>query len=75
MGLIVLVGALKMRRTFGNAVFRAVMRGYRDGRRAAWLPGQDWEALLGQRLETVRAELGIGAPEAYQLLLEHYAMA
>ena len=67
-GLIVLVGALKMRKALGRGVFRAVWRGYRDGRRAAWLPGQDWEQLLSRPLEQVRRELPIDAPVAYQSL-------
>lgn len=69
-GLIVAVGALKLRRAFGNGVFRAVWRGYRDGRRAAWLPGQEWEALLGRPLDEVRRTLSIDAPVAYQSLRE-----
>ncbi len=74
-GLIVLVGALKMRETFGSGVFRAVLRGFRDGRRAAWLPGADWEALLERPLHEVRRELRIGEPQTYQLLREQYAPA
>ena len=40
--------------------------GYRRGRRAAWLPGVEWEALLEQPLARVREQLGVGAPPAYQ---------
>lgn len=65
-GLIVLVGALKLRKAFGRGVFRAALRGYLDGRRAAWLPGQDWENLLSRPLDSVRRELGISDPVAYQ---------
>lgn len=39
---------------------------YRRGKRAAWLPAQDWEALLARPLEDVRAELGVGPPPRYQ---------
>lgn len=69
-GLIVLVGGLKMRRVLGRGVLRAVLRGFRDGRRAAWLPGVDWEQALARPLEEVRAELGIRAPLTYQALRE-----
>jgi ubiquinone biosynthesis protein COQ4 len=69
-GLIVLVGALKLRRKFGSGVFRAVSRGFRDGQRAAWLPGQAWEALLRRPLADVRRELSIDVPVAYQALRE-----
>jgi len=74
-GLIVLVGALKLRRTFGRGVFRAAWRGFRDGRRAAWLPGQEWEALLARPIDEVRRELAIGAPLAYQVLREDMVAA
>jgi ubiquinone biosynthesis protein COQ4 len=67
-GLIVLVGAFKLRQTYGVGVFRAALRGFRDGRRAAWLPGQDWEALLAAPLESVRARLDITDPIPYQAL-------
>ena len=68
-GFIVLVGSFKMREAFGRGVFRAVRRGYGDGRRAAWLPGQDWEALLARPLDEVRRELGIEEPLTYRTLL------
>lgn len=73
-GFIVLVGAFKMREVFGRGVFRAVRRGYRDGRRAAWLPGQEWEALLARPLDEVRQELGIEEPVPYRALLSGYAV-
>ncbi|MGD8417107.1 MAG: Coq4 family protein [Pseudomonadales bacterium] len=75
-GFIVLVGTFKMRRAAGGSVLRAVRRGFTDGRRAAWLPGQDWEALLARPLEEVRAGLGIAEPMAYRMLRsEDYAAA
>lgn len=40
--------------------------GYRRGKRAAWLPGQDWEWLLTQPLTAVRERLALGAPPAYE---------
>ncbi|MGE0621846.1 MAG: Coq4 family protein [Pseudomonadales bacterium] len=74
-GFIVLVGSFKMRETFGSGVFRAVRRGYGDGRRAAWLPGQDWESLLARPLDEIRSELGIVEPVPYRALLSEYAAA
>jgi ubiquinone biosynthesis protein COQ4 len=45
---------------------RPIIRdGYRRGKRAEWLPGQDWEALLERPLEEVRAKLGLGEPPTY----------
>ncbi|MEE3327035.1 MAG: Coq4 family protein [Myxococcota bacterium] len=38
---------------------KMIRQAYRRGRKASWLPGADWEALLGRPLDEVRAELGI----------------
>jgi ubiquinone biosynthesis protein COQ4 len=63
-GFIVAVAFLRAR---GEAAFARplILEGWRRGRRAAWLPGQDWEALLALPLETVRERLGLGAPPTY----------
>lgn len=45
---------------------RTIRDGWRRGRRAAWLPAQDWEALLERPLDEIRRELGLGAPPVYQ---------
>jgi ubiquinone biosynthesis protein COQ4 len=74
-GLIVLVGAYKFSQGIGTRVLRAARRGFRDGRRAAWLPGQDWEALLPRPLAEVRRELGIDEPIAYRALIQDLAAA
>jgi ubiquinone biosynthesis protein COQ4 len=47
-------------------IWRTLTDGYRRGRRAEWLPGVEWEALLDRPLEEVRARLGIGAPAEYE---------
>jgi len=63
-GFIVAVAWLKAR---GDGAYarRVIEEGYRRGRRAAWLPGADWEMLLTLPLERVRAELGLGEPPQY----------
>jgi ubiquinone biosynthesis protein COQ4 len=43
----------------------AIREGHARGRRAAWLPAQDWLALLPQPLEAVRAQLGLAPPATY----------
>jgi len=49
--------------------FRPLVRqAYRRGRRAAWLPATDWEALLPRPLHEVRVELGVGEPPGYEAL-------
>jgi ubiquinone biosynthesis protein COQ4 len=44
---------------------RAVWQAYRLGRKAAWLPGLDYAALLSEPLPAARARLRIGAPSIY----------
>jgi len=43
-----------------------IRKGYRRGRRAAWFPAVEWEALLDQPLEVVRARLGIDEIPVYE---------
>ena len=47
---------------------RAIWEGYRNGRRAAWLPGEDYELLLAEPLESARKRLKIRVPAAYQAI-------
>ena len=42
-----------------------IVDGYRRGRAAAWLPDQEWEALLPLPLGEVRKRLKLGAPPVY----------
>ncbi len=66
---IALIGALKTaKETRERGVLRAAWQAYRIGRRAKWLPEADWEALLAQPLDAVRAQLGIEPPTRYQAL-------
>lgn len=45
---------------------RTIRAAWRRGRRAAWLPAQDWEALLARPLREVRDQLAVGPPPAYR---------
>ena len=61
------MGAVKYSREFpGNGVWKAVWQAYRNGRRTAWLPGQDWENLLTQPYEKVRTALQTVEPTHYR---------
>jgi ubiquinone biosynthesis protein COQ4 len=62
-GLIVGVGLWKTGRD--TQARRLIVDGYRRGRRAAWLPAVEWEALLARPLDEVRARLGVGDPPVY----------
>jgi len=50
-------------------------RAWRRGRRAEWLPGQDWERLLERPLAELRRELVLGEPETYEALRSEGAPA
>jgi len=61
--LVVLGATLKVR---GRPDFVGVVRdGYRRGRRAAWLPAEDWESLLERPVDDVRTLLQLGEPPVY----------
>jgi ubiquinone biosynthesis protein COQ4 len=60
--------ALKSLRVTGKAdFFKAVIEGYRHGKRAGWLHGEDYEALLAEPLEGARRRLNIARPAKYRL--------
>lgn len=59
--------ALKSRSLTGNWLFaRAVWEGYRHGRRANWLLGEDYDVVLHEPLDAARDRLGIREPVAYR---------
>lgn len=65
-GFIVLVGARITRKTLPDVkVWRVVREAYRNGKKAAWLPETDWEAMLAKPLSEVRSLLRIEEPRAY----------
>jgi ubiquinone biosynthesis protein COQ4 len=53
------------RRLRGLPVRRAVFEGYRNGRHAEWLYAADWENLLAEPVETIRARYRIRPPSYY----------
>jgi len=60
-----IVGVVLLRTRGDAQVRRLILDAWRRGRRAAWLPAQDWEALLEQPLASVREQLAVGAPPNY----------
>jgi ubiquinone biosynthesis protein COQ4 len=69
--LIALGSAFKAWRTpGGKPAVRAIYEGYRNGRRAAWLQGEDYERLLAEPLATARDRLRIAVPAAYLAMRE-----
>src|SRR3546814_15761737 len=58
--------SLKGLKVTGNRLFsKAVWEGYRNGRKAKWLIGEDYEALMAEPIEAARRRLGIATPHAY----------
>jgi ubiquinone biosynthesis protein COQ4 len=65
-GTIVMFGLRNASRVIGlRAAFRGVSEGYRRGRAAAWLPAQDWRALLALPLDAVRQALNVTPAQHY----------
>jgi ubiquinone biosynthesis protein COQ4 len=64
--LLACVGAREVSRALeARPVAQAVWQGYRNGASAAWLPGEDYEALLAAPLEAARTRLRIARPSVY----------
>ncbi len=55
-----------LRETRSTALARAVWEGWRHGKRAAWLLGEDYEALMHEPIDAARKRLGIEEPRAYR---------
>jgi ubiquinone biosynthesis protein COQ4 len=58
--------ALKSLRVTRSTLFaKAVWEGYRRGRKAKWLPAEDYLQLLAEPIDAARARLGLSEPVAY----------
>jgi len=53
----------------GQPVWRAIFEGYRRGRRAGWFISADWEHLLDQPLEAVRAQFHVASSTYYPRII------
>jgi len=49
----------------GTGIYPVIRDGYDRGRAAAWLPAQDWEALLPLPVTEVRRRLRLGPTPEY----------
>ncbi|MCK0069114.1 ubiquinone biosynthesis protein COQ4 [Kordiimonas laminariae] len=66
---IAVMGAHKFKSDFQDAnIWSTMWQAYMNGRKAAWLPGVNWEALMDKPLEEVREFLNIRTPQKYQKL-------
>ena len=57
-----------MRARTGHPCGRAVLQAWRDGRKAAWLPGENYETLLAEPLDAARLRLNIPRPAIYEAI-------
>jgi ubiquinone biosynthesis protein COQ4 len=62
---VALLVAVGLYKTQGGPARALIVDGFRRGQRAAWLPEQEWEAMLARPLAEVRAELRVSAPPVY----------
>jgi ubiquinone biosynthesis protein COQ4 len=54
----------------GQGTWRAVYEAWRNGRKAAWLPAQDYERLFAEPLEAARRRLNLTPPGRYEAVPE-----
>ena len=70
LAVITLLGTIKISKAVPNAPVRlAVLEAWRHGRAAAWLAGEDVEAMMREPLEELRTRLGIAPPERYREIM------
>jgi len=60
--------ALRPRPGAKGPYVKAIWQGYQRGKAAAWLPAQDYEALMAEPLDAARARLGITPPTFYDAI-------
>jgi len=53
----------------GQPIRRTVFEGYRHGRQAKWLVAADWENMLAEPVEAIRARYGVVTPSYYPAVL------
>ena len=66
-GFLSVAAGLELKRSYWKAPYlRALYQAWRHGRKAAWLPAQDYEKLFAEPLESARARLNIARPTVYE---------
>src|SRR6185295_6938144 len=60
---VIALGAVsKARKSKEHPYVKAIWQGYKRGKSAGWLLGEDYEALMAEPLEAVRRRLGLTPP-------------
>jgi ubiquinone biosynthesis protein COQ4 len=70
--LIVAGGFLRCHGPAAGAARRAILEARARALRAAWLPGEDYERLMFEPLETARARLRLSPPRAYEAVAPEF---
>ncbi|MBW8812367.1 MAG: ubiquinone biosynthesis protein [Caulobacterales bacterium] len=65
---IALGAASRSRKDKSYPYVKAIWQGYRRGKAAAWLQGEDYERLMAEPLEAARKRLGITPPTIYDAI-------
>jgi len=65
---VIALGAALRRRGGRQPYRRAIWQGYRRGRAARWLLGEDYEAVLREPLDAARRRLGLAPPTVYDAI-------
>jgi ubiquinone biosynthesis protein COQ4 len=66
--LIAVAAALRSRSAKGHPYTKAIWQGYRRGKAAAWLLGEDYDRLMAEPLESARRRLNITPPTVYDAI-------
>lgn len=65
-----------VRESGDTRIWKAIWEGYRNGRRATWWAGEDWEGLLAAPLDEVRKQLKVTPARTYrEVFKDHLATA
>jgi ubiquinone biosynthesis protein COQ4 len=60
--------ALRSRGPMGRVARQAIWQGYRRGKAARWLPGEDYLQVMGEPLEAARRRLNLTPPTFYDAI-------
>lgn len=63
---LIAIGAATRKRQLKHPYAKAIWQGYKRGKAAAWLLGEDYESLLHEPLESARRRLGITPATIYE---------
>jgi ubiquinone biosynthesis protein COQ4 len=66
--LIALGAASRARKSREHPYLRAIWQGYRRGKAARWLLGEDYERLMAEPLDAARRRLGLTPPDIYDAI-------